>query len=231
MDGESFHMGRFIGMPGDQSKGVEAAALFSGKDSLFAVLQAERMGLRVNRLISMVTTFGQPSPHIENISAMERAAEIMRKRLTIVDLREGERSLVSTLRGSGAGALVAGDVFVEDHVEWLERVCKVTGMALVEPLYGRRTEDILREMLSQGFVVMLVGVDTRLLSEEWLGFTLSEENLEDFLAGIGSADPLGENGEYHTLVLDCPLYSRRLEVRSSVKIQSGNLKYLKVEVA
>lgn len=218
-------------MPKGQIKEVEAAALFSGKDSLFAVLQAERIGLRVRGLISMVTTFGQPSPHIENLGALERAAERMRRRLTIVDLREGEGSLVSTLKGLGAGALVAGDVFVEDHVEWLERVCKGAGMGLVEPLYGRKTGDILREMLSEGFVVKLIGVDTRLLGEEWLGFTLSEENLEDFLAGIGNADPLGENGEYHTLVLDCPLYSRRLEVCSSVKIQSGSLKYLRVEVA
>lgn len=218
-------------MPRDQSEGVEAAALFSGKDSLFAVLQAERIGLRVRGVISMVTTFGQPSPHIENLGALERAAERMRKRLTIVDLREGEENLVGALRGSGADALVAGDVFVEDHVEWLERVCRAAGMGLVEPLYGRRTGDVLREMLSEGFVVKLIGVDTRLLGEEWLGFTLSEENLEDFLAGIGNADPLGENGEYHTLVLDCPLYSRRLEVRSSVKNQSGSLKYLKVEVA
>ncbi|MEM4658778.1 MAG: hypothetical protein QXX77_10210, partial [Candidatus Methanosuratincola sp.] len=86
-------------MPRDQSEGVEAAALFSGKDSLFAVLQAERIGLRVRGVISMVTTFGQPSPHIENLGALERAAERMRKRLTIVDLREGEENLVGALRG------------------------------------------------------------------------------------------------------------------------------------
>ncbi|MEN3057401.1 MAG: ATP pyrophosphatase, partial [Candidatus Methanosuratincola petrocarbonis] len=67
--------------------------------------------------------------------------------------------------------------------------------------------------------------------DEWLGFTLSRENLDDFLEGIGNADPLGENGEYHTLVLDCPLYSRRLELRSSTVIQAGSLKYLRVEVA
>ncbi|MEN3007301.1 MAG: ATP pyrophosphatase [Candidatus Methanosuratincola petrocarbonis] len=218
-------------MPRSRPEGVEAAALFSGKDSIFAMLQAERVGLHVKELISMVTTFGQPSPHMENLLALEKAAESMCKRLTIVDLRGGEGRLVSALRDSGAKVLVAGDVFVEDHVNWLEGVCRKAGMGVIEPLYGIGTKDILQEMLSEGFVVKIIGVDTRLLCDEWLGFTLSRENLDDFLEGIGNADPLGENGEYHTLVLDCPLYSRRLELRSSTVIQAGSLKYLRVEVA
>ncbi|MEN3049355.1 MAG: hypothetical protein ABC585_03660 [Candidatus Methanosuratincola petrocarbonis] len=45
-------------MPRSRPEGVEAAALFSGKDSIFAMLQAERVGLHVKELISMVTTFG-----------------------------------------------------------------------------------------------------------------------------------------------------------------------------
>ncbi|MEJ5292170.1 MAG: hypothetical protein WHS82_01105 [Candidatus Methanosuratincola sp.] len=210
---------------------VDAAALFSGKDSIFAVLNAERAGLRVKELISMITTFGQPSPHMENIGALSKAAERMRKELTVVDLHEGEEKLVSALKDSGAGALVAGDVFVEDHVRWLEGVCSRAGMVLVEPLYRRSTGTLLREILGEGFVVMIIGVDTSLISERWLGFTLSRETLGDFIAGIGNADPLGENGEYHTLVLDCPLYSRPLEVRSSAEIRSGSLKYLRVEVS
>jgi len=218
-------------MPRSHPEVVEAAALFSGKDSMFAILQAESIGLRVRELISMVTTFGQPSPHVENLRALEKAAKSMSKRLRIVDLREGEGMLVGALKDSGANALVAGDVFVEDHVKWLEGVCRRAGMGVVEPLYGMSTKSALEEMLNEGFVVKIIGVDTRLLGEEWLGFTLSRENLGDFLGGIGNADPLGENGEYHTLVLDCPLYSKRLEVRSSTVLQAGSLKYLKVEVA
>lgn len=218
-------------MPRSHPEGVEAAALFSGKDSLFAILHAERIGLHVRELISMVTTFGQPSPHMENLGALKKSAESMRKKLTIVDLREGEGRLVSALRDSGASALVAGDVFVEDHVKWLEAVCSKAGIGVVEPLYGMSTGAVLKEMLGEGFMVKIIGVDTRLFGKEWLGFTLSRENLDDFLGGIGDADPLGENGEYHTLVLDCPLYSRRLEVRSSTALQAGSLKYLRVEVA
>jgi len=214
-----------------QPERSSAAALFSGKDSIFAVLNAERAGLDVKELISMITTFGQPSPHMENVGALIKAAERMRKKLTVVDLHEGEWKLVKALKESGAETLVAGDVFVEEHVKWLEGICSKAGMRLVEPLYGRSTGSLLREMLGEGFVAKIIGVDTRLLSEKWLGFTICEESLEEFIAGIGNADPLGENGEYHTLVLDCPLYSRPLEVYSSVEIQSGSLKYLRVEVA
>lgn len=214
-----------------QPKMPSAAALFSGKDSIYAILKAESAGIHVKELISMITTFKQPSPHMENIGALSKAAERMRKKLTIVDLHKREGELVRVLKESGAEALVAGDVLMEEHVKWLEEVCSKAGMGLIEPLYRESTENLLREMLDEGFIVKIIGVDTKLLDEKWLGFILSEKNLKDFITGIGNADPLGENGEYHTLVLDCPLYSSPLEVRSSVRIQSGSLKYLRVEVA
>ncbi|MDI9643838.1 MAG: ATP pyrophosphatase [Candidatus Verstraetearchaeota archaeon] len=210
---------------------VKTAALFSGKDSLYAAYLAEGLGLEVNDLITMITTLGEPSPHLENIEAMKKAAERMRKRLRIVDLRGGEGELLGALRITGASGLVAGDVFVEDHIKWLEGICRRAGIGLVEPLYRRGTLELLKEMLRAGFVVKIIGVDTRLLGEDWLGFTLSEDTLDEFLAGIGKADPLGENGEYHTLVLDCPLYTRRLDVRSSWEVVAGPLKCLRVEVS
>ena len=55
------------------------------------------------------------------------------------------------------------------------------------------------------------------LKEEWLGFVISQQTGSSFLSNIGTTDPLGENGEFHTLVLECPLYNRKFRVQAIKK--------------
>ena len=209
---------------------MKAAGLFSGKDSLYAIYLAEKQGAKVEHLISLITTFPQPSPHVENMEALKILAESMKKNLTIVDLHKGEGELVKTLKGLQVDALVAGDVFVEEHVSWLEKVCGRAGISLLEPLFGRNTSDLFHEMFNSGFKAMIIGVDVGYLGEEWLGFTLSSETASKFLSETEGVDPLGENGEYHTMVIECPLYSKPFKIKSSEKLIRENLRYLIVSI-
>jgi diphthamide synthase (EF-2-diphthine--ammonia ligase) len=66
--------------------------------------------------------------------------------------------------------------------------------------------------------------------EKWLGFVISKETSADFMSKIGSVDPLGENGEFHTLVLDCPLYAKPFKVKSVEKKAAKGMAYLKVSI-
>jgi diphthamide synthase (EF-2-diphthine--ammonia ligase) len=50
------------------------------------------------------------------------------------------------------------------------------------------------------------------------------------LSKIGTVDPLGENGEFHTLVLECPLYSDAFKVASSEKKSAEGISYIKVSI-
>jgi len=43
-------------------------------------------------------------------------------------------------------------------------------------------------------------------------------------------DACGENGEYHTLVLDCPLFSKRINVKVTEKLLHGNYWFSKLEL-
>jgi len=64
-----------------------------------------------------------------------------------------------------------------------------------------------------------------------LGFVISEETSGEFLQKIGIADPLGENGEFHTLVLECPLYAKPFKVKSVEKKAAKGMAYLNVSIA
>lgn len=205
-----------------------AASLFSGgKESVHAISAVERQGYAVKHLIHQIPTFD--SPHTHNLEALQALAEAMNKRLTIVDLHKGEQELVELLRKIKVDALVAGDINVPEHVTWLKNVCSQVGVELLEPLFGKDTSVLFREMFSEPrFKAAIIGVNTKYLTDDWLGFTLSSATAEDFLSRTRHIDPLGENGEFHTIVVDSPLYSRAFKIKPLEKITEKDAAYLRV---
>ncbi|MFQ6095772.1 MAG: hypothetical protein ACE5NN_06480 [Candidatus Bathyarchaeia archaeon] len=103
--------------------GSVAAGLFSGgKDSLYAIYLAEKEGVKVEHLICLIPSFPTPSPHAENLEAIKFIAESMRRKLMIIDLHKDMDEFVNVLRSLDVDVLVAGDVYVEDHKSWLEKI-------------------------------------------------------------------------------------------------------------
>jgi diphthine-ammonia ligase len=209
---------------------LRAAGLFSGgKDSLYAIYLTEREGVKVEQLISLVPSLPGPSPHAENMDAIKILAGSMGKNLTIVDFNSDE-SFIEALKALDVDALVAGDIFVEAHLTGLQDVCDKVGLKLLEPLYGRDTTELFQKIFGIGFKALITGVDLKFLGEEWLGFTISKATGDTFLSKIGEVDPLGENGEFHTLVLECPLYAKSFKVTSSERKVAKGMAYLNVSI-
>jgi len=209
---------------------MKAVGLFSGgKDSLYAVHFVEKQGVNVDHLLTLLPTLPWPSPHAENIEALKILARSMKKHMTIVDFKR-EEAFVEALKSLEVDALVAGDIFVEAHVAGLKDVCSQVGLELLEPLYRRDTTELFHEIFSLGFKALITGVNLKYLDEEWLGFIISKETSAAFLSKIGSVDPLGENGEFHTLVLECPLYGKSFKVKSVERKAAKGMAYLNVSI-
>ncbi len=209
---------------------MKAVGLFSGgKDSLYAVHLTEKQGVTVDHLLTLIPSLPWPSPHAENMEALKILAESMGKRLTIVDFKR-EGAFVEALKSLQVDALVAGDIFVEAHVAGLKDLCSKVGLKLLEPLYRRDTSELFHEIFGSGFKALITGVKLKYLGEEWLGFIISKETSAAFLSKIGSVDPLGENGEFHTLVLECPLYTKSFKVKSVERKAAKGMAYLNVSI-
>ena len=209
---------------------MNAVALFSGgKDSLYATYLAEKQGITVNHLITLLPTLPQPSPHAKNIEALKLIAESTGKHLTIVDFRKDD-AFIETLGNLEVDALVAGDIYVEPHRRGLEDVCAKTGLKLLEPNYGRDTNELFHEIFNSGFTALITGVNIERMGEEFLGYSINRDTTTDFLSKIGTVDPLGENGEYHTLVLECPLYTKSFKAKSMEKNVEKSMAYMVVSV-
>ena len=209
---------------------MKAVGLFSGgKDSLYAVHLVENQGVTIDHLLTLIPNLPWPSPHAENMEALKILAESMGKHLTIVDFKR-EGAFVEALKSLEVDALVAGDILVEAHVAGLKNVCSKVGLELLEPLYRRDTSELFHEIFSLGFKALITGVKLKYLGEKWLGFIISKETSAAFLSKIGSVDPLGENGEFHTLVLECPLYAKSFKVTSVERKAAKGMAYLNVSI-
>jgi uncharacterized protein (TIGR00290 family) len=110
----------------------------------------------------------------------------------------------------GVTHVIFGDIMFDSHREWTERVCQGEGLTAVQPIWGESTRELAREFVESGGTARLVTVRPPVLDDTWLGRTLTPALLSDF-ERLG-VDPCGENGEYHTVVTACPLFSSPLEV-------------------
>ena len=156
----------------------------------------------------------------------------MNKHFTLVDLQKGEQELVDLLKNLNVDALVAGDINVPQHITWLQNICSQAGTELLEPLFGKNTSILFQEMFNEPrFKATIIGVDTKYLLDEWLGFTISSETSENFLSRKRQIDPLGENGEFHTIVVESPLYSNKFKIKPLERVTDKDMTYLRIALS
>lgn len=125
---------------------------------------------------------------------------------------------VTELRGVGLEGIIFGDIDLIEHKDWLERVCRELGVTPILPLWGLKPEEIVSGFLEEGYEAIIVCTRAD-LGPEWLGQRFSRSFLEH-LARL-RIHPCGESGEYHTLVVDGPLFRHRLEVNGGRPVLRG----------
>ena len=104
----------------------------------------------------------------------------------------------------GAEACAFGDIDIEAHRQWDEARCAATGLEALLPLWQRGREENAREAVALGYRCLIKCINRDVLPERFLGRELSVELLEE-MKRLG-IDLCGENGEYHTVVVDGPLF-------------------------
>jgi uncharacterized protein (TIGR00290 family) len=194
--------------------GKRAVCSFSGgKDSCFALWRAQEQGLDVRTLLAMFDESGARSrSHALIAPVMERQAralglELMLRNASWKDYERVFTDALKTLRTSGCEVAVFGDVDLQAHRDWEEKVCANAGLTAELPLWNRDRVSLARDIIAAGFRAVVVSVDSRYLSDEFCGRDYDESFLLALPSGV---DLCGENGEFHTLVYDGPNFSSRV---------------------
>lgn len=113
-------------------------------------------------------------------------------------------------KGAGIDHGVFGDIDLIDHLEWVQKTCAKVGMEAVHPLWMEPRRKILEEFVTVGFEAYVVVVNTKMMPAHFIGRKFTIE-LMDEMDALG-IDSCGESGEFHTVVVDGPIFSERVPV-------------------
>ena len=111
---------------------------------------------------------------------------------------------------------VFGAIDFDENREWIKSVCLAEGVSPAIPLWKEDRTKLLKEFLERGFRAELVAVKDGVLSPDLLGRELDARLISE-LESQG-VDLSGETGEYHTVVVDGPLFRSRLKTQHGKRV-------------
>jgi diphthine-ammonia ligase len=205
------------------------ALISGGKDSIYAIYKAKQAGHE----IKYVATIHSKNPdsymyHTPNIGLTFMQSRIMGMQLVskeTLGIKEQEvRDLEILLKNLDAEAVVCGAIASKYQKDRVENVCKELGLKMIAPLWGKNPEKLLKEMLKDGFEIIITAVAADGFDESWLGRKIDEKCIKDLqkLEKKHGISIVGEGGEFETLVTDCPLFAKKLEITKAEKVWKDN---------
>lgn len=217
------------------ARGHKFVASFSGgKDSTLALYKAMQVGEAVG-LIVMLEEEGQRSrshgmpPELIQAQAESIGLPVYTVATSWTDYEKNFMILLAKAKSEGAEVLVTGDLDMPAHGCWHDRVTQNAGLKLGMPLWEMDHLEAVQEFIHLGFVTMLVTANLSLgMRKDDLGRVLTHEYVEELLArGI---DPCGEGGEFHTTVLDGPIFRQSIPVRKGEVVSNGEYAFLPLKL-
>ncbi len=196
-----------------------------GKDCCLACYRAIASGIKVRYLLNMVTEDGRwsrshgLSAELLRLQAEAIGIPLAQKQTTSAGYEAEFRNALLAFKQEGITLGVFGDIDFNEHRQWIERVCSAGGVTPYLPLWEQDQEEILKDFIHLGFESVVVATKADLLGEEWLGRKIDSAFLADLneLRKTKSITPCGEAGEYHTYVINGPLFHRRIEIQEASK--------------
>jgi len=128
------------------------------------------------------------------------------------------RDALRAERATGIEAVAFGDLFLVDVRTYRERLVADLGLEAAFPIWGRPTASLAHAFVRDGFRAVLVCIDPRQIDVSHCGAEFDEALLATLPE---TADPCGENGEFHTFCYDGPMFSRSIDTQRGQVVERG----------
>jgi uncharacterized protein (TIGR00290 family) len=192
----------------------------SGKDCALALRYARAADeVEVVGLLTTVNAaFGRVAMHGVRRALLEAQAEALALPLEVVELpwpcsnevyEQLMAAAIASAAASGVEAMIFGDLFLEDVRRYREQALTGSGVEPLFPLWQRPTDGVARELLGLGVRAVVSCVDPAQAPAALAGRWYDQAFLSELPDGV---DPCGENGEFHTVVVDGPGFSAPIPV-------------------
>jgi diphthine-ammonia ligase len=198
-----------------------------GKDCCQAAYKAMHQGLRVMYLLNMVTLDRQRSCS-HGLAACWIRLQSDALGIPILQYPTSgdnyEAVFVESLqrfKQEGVDTGIFGDIDFQPHREWINNICSQAGVSAILPLWGGDQKKISQDFINSGFESIVIATRADLLGKEWLGRKFDWDFRREIAAGNSGITPCGEAGEFHTLVIDGPMFRKRMEIREAEAVRRG----------
>ncbi|MFP4591655.1 MAG: ATP-binding protein [Halobacteriales archaeon] len=226
---------------GGRDGGVVLA--WSGGKDAAAALAALRDG--DDEVVGLLTTIDRErqrsSMHGIRRALLDRQAEALGLPVGFVELprrasNEAYEAAVgaamAALRDDGIEAVAYADIHLEDVRDYRERLLEAVGIEGRWPLWGRDTTAHAEAVIDAGFEAIVVAVDEDRLDRSLVGHRYDRA----FLSALpDDVDPAGEDGAFHTFVVDGPPFERSVDVSVGEAVTrpvgDGRFRYLDLRPA
>lgn len=187
-----------------------------GKDSCLALWRARQAGLAVPLLITAMDESGARArshgvpPALLRAQAASLGARMQFYQASWASYEEQFIAMLRAAAADGVTQAIFGDIDLEAHRAWEEKVCAAAGLQALLPLWGEPRRRLVDEFIAAGFKAVVVCVNEQHLPAAFCGREFDAAFLADLPPGV---DACGENGEFHTFVYDGPAFSAPVALR------------------
>ena len=204
-----------------------------GKDSALALREIVASdAFEVVALVTTVTSgYDRISMHGVRCALLDEQAAAIGVPLRKVTIPPGasnaqyEAAMHEALREfkwAGVTRVVFGDLFLTEIRAYRDRMLAEIGMTAIYPVWGRDTTELARDFIAYGFEAVLVCVDPKQIDPAFAGRTFDASLLRDLPP---TADPCGENGEFHTFVYNGPIFRRAVPVQKGDAVTRSGFRF------
>ncbi|MGE0441208.1 MAG: ATP-binding protein [Gemmatimonadales bacterium] len=204
-----------------------------GKDAAWTLELLRQGGVEVASLVTTVTReFDRVAIHGVRRTIVRQQAAVLGLPLIEVELPYPcsndlyEFAFGSALRNLknrfGVSGVAFGDLFLRDVRAYRERLLEPLGLEPLFPLWGIRTDLLIRNMIRSGLVAHIVALDPARVPARFAGWAIDRRLVDELPAAV---DPCGENGEFHTLVTDGPMFPAPITVYPGEVVEREGMVY------
>ncbi|OTG81600.1 diphthine--ammonia ligase [Acinetobacter sp. ANC 4648] len=205
-----------------------------GKDSTLALYHALQAGEVLGLLVMLEEQGERSRSHAMSLEIIHAQANAIGLPILMAPSNWSNYEtqfldLLAQAKNQGAEVLVTGDLDIPEHGCWHDKVTTQAGLKLSMPLWQRPHLDVINEFIQLGFMTIIVTVNLNLgMKIEDLGRILTHEYIQELeLRGI---DPCGEGGEFHTTVIDGPIFKTAITVNRGDILYHENYAFLPLEL-
>lgn len=221
---------------------MKCGILFSGgKDSCYAGYLMEKNGFDISCLISIFSENKESYMfHTPSISKVKIQSEVMnipiiikktsgKKERELIDL---EKAIEKAIENHNIEAVITGAVESVYQKSRIEKICNELNLRCLNPLWKMDQILLLNKLIKNKFDTIITGVFAYPLDKTWLGKKIDKKFVEQAknLYEKYKINPAGEGGEFESYVINCPLFSRKIEIVDKHIFGSKNSWHLELDV-